>query len=63
MPMQLHDIAEFERQNSGIAINVLMYNDINFVDPVHNDDNAGLKHPHIDVIHRTKVVGVEPIYL
>ena len=63
MPMHFKDIHRFEAQNPGLAINVLSYNDSNFTNYVSDDDNAGLKHPHIDLVHRTKVVGVEPIYL
>ena len=61
--MKLKDIRKFEAQNPGIAVNVLSYNDITFVNKSSGDDNAGLKHPFIDIIHRTKVTGVEPYYL
>ena len=63
MPMKLKDIQKFEKQNEGIAVNVLMYNDIKFVNKFSGDDNAGLKHPFIDIIHRTKVTNVEPYNL
>ena len=63
LPMRLVDIPKFEAQNPGLAINVLSYTDINFKDSNDDDDNAGLKHPFIDIIHRTKVMNVEPLYL
>ena len=64
LPMKLKDIPVFERLNPGLAINVLSYNEINFViKNTDDDENAGLKHPYIDIIHRTKVEDVEPFYL
>ena len=64
MPMKLKDIRNFEAQNPGLAINVMTYSDTNVVN-IHSDEdeNAGLKHPFVDIIHKTRVVGVEPIYL
>ena len=63
MPMQLKDIRNFESQNPTIAINVMLYTDTNLINSYSDDENAGLKHPNIDIIHKTRVVGVEPIYL
>ena len=61
MPMQLVNIRKFERMNPGIAINVLSYSDENENDE--DLDAIAFKHPHLNIIHRTRVTGVEPIHL
>ena len=61
MPMKFCNIPKFERANPGLAINVLSYfeDDINF----DKNDDVAFKHPFLSIIHRTKVEGVDPIYL
>ena len=61
MPMKFKDIPKFEKEN-GLAINVLSYKE-NVKDLESHDVDVTLKHPNIDIIHRTKVEGIEPIYL
>ena len=41
----------------------MLYTDTNLINTYSDDENAGLKHPSIDIIHKTGVVGVETIYL
>ena len=61
--MTLENIPRFEAKNPGLAINVLSYSenfdkDVNF-----NKDEDVMKHPNIDIIHRSKVKDGRSIYL
>jgi len=51
MPMSLKNIAHFERQNPSLAITVFSYNEHR---TTFNDNQEIYKHPHLDVIYRSK---------
>ena len=59
MPIKLMNIPKFERQNPGLSINVLSWNEETIKD---EEDDVVMKHPNLDIIHRSKCDG-KKIYL
>ena len=63
MPMKLSNIPNFERKNPGLAINVLSWTSKSNDVGNREENELVMKHPNLDIIHKSRVEDGEKIYL